>query len=192
MVADGTKARPVDLTGNTCQLREVKEELGAGVTSEFDGFNKEDLSFCTELERIPLSCEHCVTDFRDKISNVHHDFRSEDLHDFRERLCRLRTYLAMGDHQNLLNMVDGMGSPSGKQRRQRHGGDEHRHDREQVLDCRHGRHSSSHSDSFGAGGGGGDLVNQATPVAGSDVTKVFCYMLGDKTEIPYVIVVPTK
>lgn len=116
-------------------------------------------------------------------------------------------------------MMERTVSPSGKRRRQRDSEEHYRdrdRDRERDRDRdrdrgdrdrdrdrdkdRRRRHREKHGASHNgpSSGGGGDLGNPTTPtdkapgVFNGEMTKVFCYMLSDKTETPYVTLVPSS
>lgn len=220
VIKDHTEANLTELDKITSQLQE-KREAEMELTDALDAM-KEDLTRHIELEGVLQgklsSRERRITHLEDKIADMQHDkpraFLPEDVESVRECLGQLRSSLSPQDHQQRLidaleqtisdligRVMERTCSPSGKRRRQREGGEEHHRERDKDRRSRRHRekHSSSHNTSCGVGGGGGgDLVNQTSPtdmqvcVVEGDVTKVFCYMLSDKTETPYVTLVPTK
>lgn len=220
VVKDNAEVQLAQFNDISSQLQK-KEETESELNAELVGL-RDNLSRLTELERVLegklSSRERRISHLEDKIADMQHEYRSkkvdftpEDIDSVRECLGQLRASLAPQDHQQRLldaleQMISDMigrimeraGSPSGKRRRQREGGEEHYRDRDRDKDRRR-RHREKHSSSHNtSSGGGGDLVNPTTPtdkcggVVGGDVTKVFCYMLSDKTETPYVTLVPAR
>jgi len=122
---------------------------------------------------------------------------SDDVEKIREGLGVLRTGSAAEDaqHQTIdaleRNIAELMGklmerasSPSGRRGRRHRDSDDHHRERD-----RRKRHKEKHGHSSESRP---EPVYPATPTSPGVTTKVFYYMLNDKTETPYVTLVPRK
>ena len=198
---------------------QMKQEAELHLLTEVEAL-KEEIHRRSELEGVlqgrVSSRERRILHLEEKINEMQHDYKtkaffSEDFDNIRECLGQLRTSFNPLDQAHKIldsleqsisdligRVIERAGSPLGRRRKQREGGDELHREKDKDKDRRR-RHKeknpSAHSASIGVGG---DFVSRSSPtdvpgyVVDSDFTKVMCYMLSDKTETPYVTLVPTK